>query len=307
MAKKNFDFNKSLKKILIVYAAFFLVGIIIAVIFGVKMDTNFKGGTLMSYSYEAETLDVETVKSTVSELTDVSFNVSESTSIAGDTKTVTITFVGNNALDAEVQENITAKLNEALPDAGLELYNSSSVSPTMALTFFVKCLAAVLLTGILVVVYVGLRFKNIGGVKAAVTAFVALFMDMFVTFFICVIFRLQIDTNYIAVVLTILGYSLNDTIVVYDRVRENRKLNRSMPLDELVNLSCNGVMTRNIITSVTTILAVLTIVVVSEVCGLTSLRSFAIPMSFGLLSGCVTSLAVAAPLWVLWKKKEKKN
>ena len=100
-----------------------------------------------------------------------------------------------------------------------------------------------------------------------------------------------------------MGYSLNDTIVVYDRVRENEKYNKSLELRELVNMSCNGVAKRNIVTSITTIIAVLTIVVVAELYGLTSLRTFAIPMSFGLLSGCITSLFVAAPLWVVWKNQ----
>ena len=127
-------------------------------------------------------------------------------------------------------------------------------------------------------------------------------LDILVTFFTCVIFRLQIDSNYIAVVLTILGYSLNDTIVIYDRVRENERFNPDMEIGDLVNMSVNKVMVRNIVTTVTTVLAVLTIVVVSELFGLSSLRTFAIPMAFGLLSGAISSLFVSGPLWVIWKR-----
>ena len=103
--------------------------------------------------------------------------------------------------------------------------------------------------------------------------------------------------------LTILGYSLNDTIVCYDRVRENKKLYPDLTTEQNMNLSISGILTRNIVTSVTTSLAVLTIVVVSELYGLSSLRTFAIPMTFGLLSGCVSSLFIAGPLWVVWRGK----
>ena len=199
-------------------------------------------------------------------------------------------------------------LKEKFADNNIELYDSNSVSPTVAGTFFGKCLVAVLITAALVVLYVGIRFRKIGGVSAAITALCALVLDLLVTFFVCVFFRLQIDSNYIAVVLTILGYSLNDTIVVYDRVRENKKLYPKLTVRENMDMSIKGVITRNIVTSVTTVLAVLTIVAVSEIYGLVSLRTFAIPMAFGLASGCVSSLFVAGPLWVLWREhKEKKG
>ena len=167
------------------------------------------------------------------------------------------------------------------------------------------------LTAVLVVIYVGFRFRKIGGVSAAITALCALVLDILVSFFACAIFRLQIDSNYIAVVLTILGYSLNDTIVIYDRVRENRKLFPELETKELVDRSISSVMTRNFVTTITTLAAVLTIILVSELFGLTTLRTFAIPMAFGLLSGCMSSLFISGPLWVYWReyrdrKKQKK-
>ena len=164
-----------------------------------------------------------------------------------------------------------------------------------------------LITAVLVVIYVGIRFRRIGGVSAALTALCALVLDLLVTFFICVFFKLQIDSNYIAVVLTILGYSLNDTIVMYDRVRENERLNPDKEIGELVNMSINMVKVRNFVTSLTTFIAVITIVVVSELFGLSTLRSFAIPMAFGIVSGGVSSLFIAGPLWVIWKKHKDRK
>jgi preprotein translocase subunit SecF len=306
MREFKIDFNKLLPKVLIGYVALFIIGVIMAIIFGVKLDINFSGGTKIAYSYANEIKEAE-VKKVIDEKLDKAYTLTQSTSLAGDTKTFEIALSGKNAISAETQENLTKALSEKFKDNKIELYNSNSVSPTIAGSFFAKSLVAVLITAVLVIIYVGWRFRKIGGVTAAITALCALVFDVLVSFFICVIFGLQIDSNYIAVVLTIFGYSLNDTIVIYDRIRENEKFNPDMEIGALVNMSVNKVMIRNIVTTVTTILAVVTIVVVAEIYGLTSLRTFAIPMAFGLLSGTISSLFVSAPLWVVWKKARAKK
>lgn len=308
MRNFNIDFNRVFKTVLIIYAAFFIVGIVFMFVpsFGVKLDINFSGGTKLAYSYEGDIDDAE-IESAVKEVIDNSFTVSKSTSLAGDTKTFEITLVGRESISAETQEELTGKLSETFGDNDITLYNSNSVSPNIAGTFFAKSLVAVLITAVLVVIYVGIRFRRIGGVSAAVTALLTLIFDVLVTFFVCVIFRLQIDSNYIAVVLTILGYSLNDTIVIYDRVRENERLNPDAEIGVLVNDSINMVKVRNIVTSVTTFIAVITIVVVSELFGLSSLRTFAVPMAFGIVSGGASSLFIAGPMWVIWNRHKAKK
>ena len=308
MRSFNIDFNRVFKTVLIIYAAFFIVGIVFMFVpsFGVKLDINFSGGTRNAYSYTGDIDDAE-IERTVKEVIDNSFTVSKSTSLAGDTKTFEITLVGRESISAETQEELTEKLAEKFGDNEIALYNSNSVSPNIAGTFFAKSLVAVLITAVLVVIYVGIRFRRIGGVSAAVTALLTLIFDVLVTFFVCVIFRLQIDSNYIAVVLTILGYSLNDTIVIYDRVRENERLNPDAEIGVLVNDSINMVKVRNIVTSVTTFISVITIVLVSELFGLSSLRTFAIPMAFGIVSGGASSLFIAGPMWVIWKRHKAKK
>lgn len=301
MANFKFNCKKSLKICLIVYAAIFLIGAVLSVVLGPKLDINFVGGARVSYAYEGKIKEADFTK-TVKEVIDKEFTVGSNTSIAGDTKTYTVTLVGKKSLPAKTQDELTTKLEEKFEKNKIELYDATSVNPSVAGSFFTKSLVAVLITAIGVVIYVGIRFRRIGGVSAALTAFVALIFDLLITFFVCVIFRLQIDSNYIAVVLTILGYSLNDTIVVYDRIRENKKLYPDLTLEANMNKSIEGTITRNIVTSVTTILAVLTIVVVSEIYGLVSLRTFAIPMAFGLVSGCISSIFVSGPLWVVWKE-----
>ncbi|MEE0945431.1 MAG: protein translocase subunit SecF [Acutalibacteraceae bacterium] len=306
---KNFDFNKPLKWVLIAYAALALVGIVIGILFGVKLDTNFKGGTVITYDYTysdtVADISADDVKAIVTETFGMDSTVSKGSSIAGNTYTFTVTLAKNEAVTTDNQESLATKLQEKYPDNNIALYSSTSVNATLATSFFLKALAAVLVVAILVVVYVGIRFKKIGGVTAALTALAALVLDVAVSFVACVVFRLQIDMNYIAVVLTILGYSLNDTIVVYDSVRENKKYNADMKLYDVVNKSLGDVLARNIVTTSTTVIAVITIIVVAELFGLTSLRTFAIPMVFGLISGCISSIFVSTPLWVVWKNKLK--
>ena len=306
MRSFNIDFNKTFKPVLLVYAVIFIAGVIFSIIAGVNLDINFSGGTKISYTYSGDIADAD-VKKVIDETLEKKFDFSKSTSLAGDTKTFEIALVGKNAISAEKQEALLKALNEKFKDNKIEIYNSNSVSPTIAGTFFLKSLVAVIITAVLVVIYVGIRFRKIGGISAALTALVALVLDVLITFFTCVFFGLQIDSNYIAVVLTMLGYSLNDTIVIYDRIRENNKLYPEMEIGELVNVSVNKVLIRNIVTTVTTFLAVMTIVIVSEFYGLSSLRTFAIPMAFGLISGAISSVFISGPLWVIWKRyKEKK-
>ena len=308
MRNFNIDFNKSFKKVVLVYAVIFIAGLVFAFIpsFGVNLDINFKGGTKIAYSYSGDIADSD-IESTVKGVLSNSFTVSKSTALAGDTNTFEISLVGKDSISAEKQEELTKALEEKFKDNEILLYNSNSVSPTIAGTFFAKSLVAVLITAILVIIYVGIRFRRIGGISAALTALCALIFDLLVTFFVCVFFKLQIDSNYIAVVLTILGYSLNDTIVMYDRVRENERINPDMEIGELVNKSINMVKTRNFVTSLTTFIAVMTIVVVSELFGLSTLRTFAIPMAFGIVSGGVSSLFIAGPIWVIWKRHRVKK
>lgn len=301
---KILNTRKLFKITSIVYAALFAIGILFTVLFGLKLDINFSGGTLLSYTYEGD-ISADTAGEAIrSAVENTEFTLSQNTALAGDTQTLTISFAGNKSLDTDSQNDVLTKLREKFPDNNIELSTTTSVNPTVAGAFLQKCLVAMLLTSILVVIYVGIRFRKIGGVSAALTALAALVLDVLVSFFTCVIFRLQIDSNYMAVILTILGYSLNDTIVIYDRVRENKRIYPSEELQTLVDKSISSVLKRNIVTTATTLSAVFTIILVSELYGLTSLRTFAIPMAFGIASGCVSSLFVSGPLWVIWQNRK---
>lgn len=299
--KKNFDFIKSCKYWIIGYVAIIVIGAILFGIFGAKLSIDFKGGTMFTYTFTGQ-VDLAKAQEVIEDTLDKDVTVTESTGFNSESKKLVITLVSDESVSAEMQSTVLSKLNETFKDNNLAIGDSNSVSPAVAGNFFLKCFVAVILAGILVVIYVGIRFRKIGGVSAGMFALLALFIDCIMAFVACVVFRLEIDSNFMAVILTILGYSLNDTIVIYDRMRENTKLYPAMSLGERVNTSINQSLGRTIKTTLATFLAIITIVIVSEFFGLSSLRSFAVPMAIGIVSGCISSICLSTPLWYYWRK-----
>ncbi len=303
MLKKNINFIGNIKKYIIASVAIILVGIIATLVFGPVLDIQFKGGSKLSYSYTGEIKYADAEKA-LKDVLKKDYTVSGSTDISGNAKKLVIS-MGKN-VKSETVDAAEKALATAFPKNNIESSEVVSVEASVGKRFFFKALVAVLLAWLLVILYVGFRFRKIGGVSAGITSLMALVHDILIAFFVCVIFRLPIDANFIAVVLTLLGYSLNDTIIIYDRIRENRRMyGNKLSLGELVNKSNNETLSRTILTALSTLLAVVVVIIVSEIKGLTSLRSFSIPLAAGILSGSYSSICLAPCVWAKWK--EKKN
>ncbi|MDE6726171.1 MAG: protein translocase subunit SecF, partial [Ruminiclostridium sp.] len=223
-------------------------------------------------------------------------------SLSSSTNTVTVSFASNSGLTADVLKEISDKLEAQFKDNELVGLNSQDVKPASGLKFFIKCLVAVLFSFVLLVVYIAFRFKKIGGLSAGVFALIALIHDIIIVFASFIFFRLPIDANFMAVILTILGYSINNTIVTYDRIRENRTLyGKKMGLVELMNTSVTQTMTRSINTTITTAFAALAICIVAWICGVNSIISFAFPLLIGLVAGFYSSVFMSGSMWVMWR------
>ena len=278
-----------------------VAGIVVFALFGANLSIDFKGGATFEYSFTGD-IDLEKAEQIVEDALNKKVNVTESTGYTTNAKTLVVSLATDESVSVEAQENLETKLNETFKDNKIELSSSNSVSPSIASNFFLKCLVAVVLASLLVILYVGIRFRKIGGISAGIFALLALLLDCIMAFCVCIFFRLEIDSNFMSVILTTLGYSLNDTIVVYDRIRENTKLYPEMGLRDRINLSINQSLGRTIKTTLATFLAIIAIVIVAEFFGLSTLRSFAIPMAVGILSGCVSSICLSSPLWYSWRK-----
>lgn len=299
---KNYDFVGNLKRALIISAAIMLVGVACLAIFGVKLDISFKGGSRFQYEY-TETPDLNKIEEVAEDVlgTDVEVVKEE----GGTSKLVTLTLTKrvSNAKRTALHTN----LGKAVPQLKTDTpYSQNTLSASMGTKFLLRCVLALGLAAVLLIVYVGFRFRKIGGVTAGVSALIALVHDLLIVFFTFVIFGIELDNNFVAVMLTILGYSLNDTIVIFDRVRTLRRRSDA-PLADVVNDSLHHVLRRTIITTVTTCVAILAVLVVAIVMGVDSIISFALPMLLGAISGSYSSLFLSGPIWVKWMEhKEKK-
>lgn len=304
MKNKSIDFNGNLKKYIIISATLLLIGLIVTLVFGPVLDINFKGGTKISYSYTGK-IDTDAVAKLATDTVGKKISADVSSGVSDSSQKLILSLADNEALEADTIDALLKDLQKEFADNKIEQSEVNSVSPTVGTVFFIKCLVAVVIACILVIIYVAIRFRKIGGVSAAITALIALLHDVLLAFFAAVVLRLNIDSNFIAVVMTLLGYSLNNTIVVFDRVRENRRVyGQSKPLAEITNISNNQVLSRNIMTSLTTVIAILTILIVAEIAGLTSLRTLTIPLTVGLISGTYSSICIAPGLWVRWHGKQ---
>ncbi|WP_433743379.1 protein translocase subunit SecDF [Falsibacillus pallidus] len=196
---------------------------------------------------------------------------------------------------ADVKTKFTKKLgNEP---------NVSTVSPTIGKELAKNAIKSVIIASIGIIIYVTLRFE----LYMALAAIIALLYDAFFIIGVFSITRLEVDLTFIAAVLTIVGYSINDTIVTFDRIRENmakkRRIKTPEELEEVVNKSVRQTFTR----SVNTVLTVVITVVAMLIFGSESIRNFSIALLIGLLSGAYSSIFIASQLWLVWKKKELKK
>ncbi|MDE5834001.1 MAG: protein translocase subunit SecF, partial [Ruminococcus sp.] len=208
-----------------------------------------------------------------------------------------------DGLNVDRQVAMTQALQEKFPDSNIELFDSTDVSPSSGREFLLKCLVAVIFAAVVVIIYIAIRFRKIGGWSAGVCSVLALLHDLIVALAVSVLFGFEFNSNTVAVILTILGYSINNTIVIYDRIRENQKLMPKASLNELINAGCSQSLTRSIRTSITTISTMLIVTIVVVISGYTSLLTFSVPLMFGLISGTYSSIFVAPVTWSWWKAR----
>ena len=221
-------------------------------------------------------------------------------------KRLSVTLAGNAGMSPEEQKSITDTINSTIGKNDAKLSETFVVEPYIGAKALKNAAAAIILSLIFIVVYVWIRFSVISGLSAGITAMIALVHDVLVVFFAFVLFQIPLNDAFVAVVLTIIGYSINDTIVIYDRIRENRKHDSRMPVDTLVNVSTSQTLGRSINTSATTGICVLILMVASVYFHIESIMEFSLPMFFGILTGCYSSICVAGTLWAMWEKKKGK-
>lgn len=306
--KGEFSYLKNLRYFYYFTAAVFAICIICNIIFGTTLDISFKGGTLVRYSYEGD-LTEKAVTDFVSSFKYKSLDVQLSEAVAPGSgeKYKLINIYTTNVLGTKDVTKLNDSMEKQFKDYKVAQDSTNSIQPTIGKLFFIKCLVTVAIATVLLLIYVGFRFRKIGGWPAAVMAIAALIHDLCIAYFSFVIFGISLNDNFVAVILTILGYSINGTIVVYDRVRDNKRLMPKASLAEVADTAMNQTFTRNFNTFLTTFIAIGTVAVVALISGLESITSFAVPMMIGTFAGFYSSTFLCIPTWVLWMNKREEK
>ncbi|WP_029040138.1 protein translocase subunit SecD [Cucumibacter marinus] len=255
---------------------------------GLNLGIDFKGGSAIEIQSQSGPADIGAVREQLSglDLGDVAVQG------FGTPEDVLIRIEAQPGGDAAQQEAVT-KVTTAVEDAGYNVRRTEVVGPTVSGELAQTGTIAVVVAIVAVLAYIWLRFEW----QFAVGAVMALVHDVALTIGMFAITGFEFNLASIAAILTIVGYSLNDTVVVYDRVRENLRKFRKMSIPDLLTMSINQTLSRTILTSFTTILALLSLVVF----GGEVIRSFTVAMTWGVVVGTYSSIFIAAPLLIYFK------
>ncbi len=305
----------------ILSAIIILSGVVMYFVEGFKLDIEFEGGTIIEMRAndkmftEKNTQDLQTeiadfVTKTLNKPAKVqkstSYDVSGTNSKSFDI--ITISIGSENTLsNTELTKVEEAVVKEFKLNAKNAVVSEESVEPFIGKEIMNNGLKAVVIAFVLIILYVWYRFRAMSGLSAGVFAIVGVLHDLLIMLAVYVIFQIPLNESFIAALLTVVGYSMNDTVIIYDRIRENNRLLRKVPLPELVNSSIIQTLNRSINTVVTSLIAITTVYIFSKVNGINSMEQFSFPLIIGIAAGCYSSIFIASPLYVMWKESQKKK
>ena len=281
---------------LIISAAIILIALVLTLCGrGVNLGIDFEGGLSMQYNLKtaADKTDVDTVLSGM----DIS------------SYTVTVQGADNNEINIrikdvakddiqKVQDDFETGIKEKYADAE-SIGDVNYVGPVAGATLVKNAIISVLLAAVLMLIYIAIRFDFNSGVSAVF----GLLHDVLIMLSFMVIFRsvIQMNSSFIAAALTIVGYSINNTIVIFDRIRENHKKMPTAPKEEVTNLSIKESLGRTICTTITTLITIVALCIL----GVASIREFALPIIVGILSGVYSANMINGYVWAFLEEKRK--
>jgi preprotein translocase SecF subunit len=259
---------------------------------GLNFGVDFRGGITIEAS-DAEPVDIGRVRDAVRALNLGDSRVQEFGSpndIAVVIEQTTVTGAGADASQQEAASRVQAALRETLGE-DIEFRRIDVVGPTVSGELIWRGLTAIAIATAMMLIYIAFRFQFQWGAGAVI----GVVHDTVITVGLVALFQFDFNLNVIAAILTVIGYSVNDTVVVYDRIRENLRKYKTMPLAELIDQSLNETLTRTVVTGGTAVLALAALVVF----GGEVLRGFCFAIMFGIVIGTYSSLFVAAPFLLL--------
>lgn len=257
-------------------------------------DVEFKGGTAYTFDIGTsfENADIEQIILDTTGQTGIVQKVG-----ADDSTQVQIRLL---ELTSEERDSFTTALYDFYGIDDSALLDMQVVSPTVSSEMRNSAFLAVIVASIAMLIYVSFRFHNL---QAGASAIIALVHDITLVILFYAVTRIPLNYSFIAVILTILGYSINSTIVIFDRVRENRRLDSKKTDEEYINISVNQTIKRSIYTSITTLLTVVCLYLL----GVQSIKDFTLPIIFGVIVGTYSSVFLSGSIWYTLTKLKTKS
>ena len=286
------SFNKYYNFFSILSSIFVIISILLLFFKGLNFGVDFKGGTLIEIRTSKNNANISIIRDSFKQMNLGNVNVKQ----FGNKTDFIVKFDKKNSNDSEFITNIKSKLASSIGD-DFSFRRVENVGPKVSSELLKSGVIAIILSLAAMLFYIWIRFEW----QFSIGAILALFHDVIITLGLFSLLNLEINLSIVAAILTIVGYSMNDTVVIYDRVRENLKKYSDIKIFELSNISINETLSRTIITSVTTLLALLSIYIF----GGEILKGFSFAMILGVIFGTYSSIYIANPLLVKLKVSQK--
>lgn len=276
---KSYNIIENKKIWLCISLVLIAIGLVSMMIKGLNWGIDFTGGVVLQYNI-GKSYTLQDARNILDKL-----GLKNEVKKAGNNKEYLI--VRTEELTQTNENKITEALKDKWPN--IQLDHSEKIDATIGKELRKKALVALALATFGMFVYISVRFEF----KSAIAAILCLIHDVLIVISFYSVFYIPIDSTFIAVILTIVGYSINDTIVVFDRIRENLKQVSNKPFGEIANLSITQTLSRTINTTLTTLLAIISLYIF----GGTTIKDFTLALIVGVLSGTYSSIFIASPLW----------
>ena len=288
---KTIYFNKFYKSFNILSGILIIVSLVFLIFKGLNFGVDFKGGTLIELRTDKSLANITKIRDSFNQMNLGDVSVKN----FGNETDFVVKFEKQNSNDPQFIEEIKTKLSNSI--GTVDFRRVENVGPKVSAELLRSGVIAIALSLAAMLLYIWIRFEW----QFSLGAILALFHDVIITLGVFSVFSLEINLSIVAAVLTIVGYSMNDTVVIFDRVRENLRKYADVKIFELTNISINETLSRTIITSVTTLLALLSIFIF----GGEILKGFSLAMILGVIFGTYSSIYIANPVLVSLKVSQR--
>lgn len=310
----NFNFTGNLKYFIIAPICIAIIGLVLLFTVGFNRGIDFTGGTIINVILGDELNNQTYYNETVTKIDDVLEDNGLKASLyqLNETDTglaLSIRYQDKNGLTEEEMNDLNDKvvedllikfgLNPEIEEEAQKIQDSQRIGATASSELLTNAFLSLLIVVAAILIYIAFRFELTSGLAAIL----ALFHDVIIMGALVLIFRIQINSSFIAALITIVGYSINNTIIIFDRIRELTKneLYEKASNEKIANTAIKETLTRSMYTTITTLITIVCVAVL----GVPSIREFAIPIIFGLIAGTYSSLLIAPGLWAMAYRRKK--